>query len=273
MEKRNMKKIISEAYGEIAGENSSSCCGPSSCSADNTSYLERIGYSEEEIDSIPQEANLSLGCGNPTALAQLKAGETVLDLGCGAGVDCFLAATKVGAQGKVIGVDMTLEMLERARNNAREYDVSNVEFRLGEIENLPLADSSVDVVISNCVINLSADKNRVFQEIFRVLKPGGRISISDIALKGELPQPVKESEQAYVGCIAGALLKHDYERLIKEQGFKEVEIIEEDSSACVDSFTNDPVAGQILNAVEGCREDVVQQLKEVVKSVHIKGRK
>ena len=164
------------------------------------------GIQKKELKVIPDEANLALSCGNPTALAGLKKGEIVLDLGAGAGFDCFLAASKVGSKGKVIGVDMTPEMIEKARENAKRNAVKNVEFRLGEIENLPLADNSVDVVISNCVINLSADKQRVLQEIYRVLKPGGRISISDMALLKKLPEKIQENMLAYVGCIAGALL-------------------------------------------------------------------
>ena len=271
-EKKDIKRTVSEAYGKIVSEENS-CCSSSSCAPGKTQYLKSIGYSAEEISSIPEKANLSLGCGNPTAMDQLKEGETVLDLGCGAGADCFLAANKVGPRGKVIGVDMTPEMIERARNNAQENNVNNVEFRLGEIENLPLGDSTVDIVISNCVINLSADKRRVFEEVYRVLKPGGRLSISDIALEGELPPPVKENEQAYVGCIAGAILIHEYEQLIKNQGFKDMEVIKQESSACVDSFTNDPVAGRILADLEDYEGEVLEKLKELVKSVHVKGRK
>jgi len=270
--KKNIKKFVSEAYGNIAREGNS-CCGPSSCAPDQKAYLTGIGYSAEEIDTIPEEANLSLGCGNPTAMAQIKEGEIVLDLGCGAGADCFLAAKKVGPEGRVIGVDMTPEMIEKARNNARESSIDNVEFRLGEIENLPLADNSADIIISNCVINLSADKSRVFEEILRVLKPGGRISISDIALTEELPSPIKESEQAYVGCISGAILKDDYEQIVKDQGFKDVEIVTHDSSACIASFTNDPVAKELLAALKNYETDVTEKLQEIVKSVNIKGEK
>ncbi|MFO7952146.1 MAG: arsenite methyltransferase [Bacillota bacterium] len=266
--KKSIKKFVSEAYGNIASEGNS-CCGPPSCAPDQKAYLTGIGYSAEEIDKIPEEANLSLGCGNPTAMAQIKEGESVLDLGCGAGADCFLAAKKVGPEGRVIGVDMTPEMIEKAR----ESSMNNVEFRLGEIENLPLADNSADIIISNCVINLSADKSRVFEEIFRVLKPGGRISISDIALTEELPSPIKESEQAYLGCIAGALLIHDYEQIVKDQGFKDVEIITHDSSACIASFTNDPVAKELLATSKNYEKDVTEKLQETVKSVNIKGKK
>lgn len=188
---------------------------------------QRVGYSPEELAAIPEDANLGLGCGNPSALAGLKPGEIVLDLGSGAGIDCFLAAGKVGPKGRVIGVDMTPEMLDRARENARQADATNVEFRLGEIENLPAADNSVDIISSNCVINLSTDKPRVFREAFRVLRPGGRLMVSDLALKMPLPKAVRESVDAYVACIAGALVKDDYLGAIREAGFRDVEVVSE----------------------------------------------
>jgi SAM-dependent methyltransferase len=183
-----------------------------------------IGYSEQELRSVPENANLGLGCGNPVALASLHAGETVLDLGAGAGFDCFLAARRVGKNGKVIGVEMTPEMLKNARENAKRGPYENVEFRLGEIENLPVEPESVDVIISNCVINLSPDKKRVFQEAFRVLKPGGRLMISDLVLLKDLPESVKKSVQAYTGCIAGALRKEEYLKLIEDTGFRHIDV-------------------------------------------------
>ena len=271
---KDIKKTVSEAYGKIAKE-SESCCGPSCCDtneADGKSYLQNIGYTEEEIKSIPEEANLSLGCGNPTGVAELNKGETVLDLGSGAGVDCLLAAVKVGEKGRVIGVDMTPEMIAKARENVEKHNYTNIEFRLGEIENLPLADNSVDVVISNCVINLSADKSRVFEEIYRVLKPGGRISISDIALREELPKEIKNLDKAYVSCIAGAILIEEYERIIIEKGFKEVMIIDKENSACVDSFTNDPVAKEVIESLNNLDESLVEKLKDQVVSVNVKGK-
>ena len=186
-------------------------------------------YSKEELNSIPKDSHLGLGSGNPVALANVQSGETVVDLGSGAGIDCFLAAKEIGDEGKVIGVDMTPEMIEKARNNAKLGDFRNVEFRLGEIENLPVADESVDVVISNCVINLSTDKSRVFKEAFRVLKHKGRIMISDIVLLKKLPEFIKESVEAYVGCLSGAMIKNEYLKLIKNAGFEDVEIIHEDN--------------------------------------------
>jgi len=203
-----------------------------------------MGYSEEELGTIPQEANLGLGCGNPTALAGLSKGEVVLDLGSGGGIDCFLASSAVGEGGKVIGVDMTPPMIDQARATARSHGYRNVEFRLGEIENLPVADASVDTVISNCVINLSPDKPRVFREAFRALKPGGRLMVSDIVLVGELPASVKDSSDAYVSCLAGAVSKEEYLSAIGEAGFQRVEILgeqpagakrsREESSCCCD---------------------------------------
>ncbi|MEM3586435.1 MAG: arsenite methyltransferase [Candidatus Jordarchaeaceae archaeon] len=227
--KEEVKKIVRKGYAEIAKQ-SSTCCPTSSCCGSTSMPYDisrRIGYTDEEIKSVPEEANLGLGCGNPVALASLKEGETVLDLGSGAGFDCFLAAHRVGPSGKVIGVDMTPEMVEKARENARKANYRNVEFRLGEIENLPVADNSVDVIISNCVINLSPDKARVFQEAFRVLRPGGRLLISDIVLLKELPSSIKNMVAAYIGCIAGAALKNEYLELIRKAGFQDVKIIDE----------------------------------------------
>lgn len=209
---------------------------------------------------------MALSCGNPTALTSLKEGETVLDLGSGAGFDCFLAASKVGANGKVIGVDVTPEMIEKARDNAKKNRIENVEFRLGEIENLPVADNSVDAVISNCVINLSADKPKVFQEIYRVLKPGGRIAISDIALKKELPKKGRQSTKAYVGCIGGATLIAEYKKIVEASGLKDIKIIVKGSSACIDPNTKDPIGSAILN---GLGED--ESLEGYVVSVYVEG--
>ncbi len=217
---------------------------------------------------IPDDANLALSCGNPIALASLKEGEVVLDLGSGAGFDCFLAASIVGPNGRVIGVDLTPEMIEKARNIAKKNGVKNVEFRLGEIENLPLADNSVDVVISNCVINLSADKPRVFQEIYRVLKPDGRIAISDIALKKELPEKIRESIEAYVGCVGGAILIDKYKKVVEESGLKDVNITIKGSSTCIDPNTKDPIGRAILDGLE----DSVS-LEEYVVSVYVEGHK
>jgi arsenite methyltransferase len=187
---------------------------------------EAFGYSAEELTSIPAEANMGLSCGNPTATAHLKAGEVVVDLGSGGGLDVFLAAKKVGPAGKAIGIDMTPEMIDRARANAESGGYTNVEFYLSTIDKLPLPDASVDCVISNCVLNLAPDKPKVFREIYRVLKPGGRLAVSDIALKAELPAAVASSVAAYVGCIAGAILIEDYKKGLMDAGFKYVEVVD-----------------------------------------------
>jgi ubiquinone/menaquinone biosynthesis C-methylase UbiE len=248
MKEGKIKRVVREGYAKIAKQ-SNQCCAPANpcCGgADLAQSISRaIGYSEEELKSVPEGANLGLGCGNPIALASLKKGETVLDLGSGAGFDCFLAADRVGKKGKVIGVDMTPEMVDKARENARKGNYKNVEFRLGEIENLPVADNSVDVVISNCVINLSPDKKRVFQEAFRVLKPGGRLMVSDTVLMKELPASVRNSIQAYVGCLSGAIIRDEYLKAIKTAGFRKVKIIEE-TSFPIECLANDPTALAIL---------------------------
>ena len=260
MEEKDIKKIVREGYGAIASKGSSccgpaepSCCGPAVPSCCGTSAAEdisaKIGYTKEELESIPKGANLGLGCGNPVALASLQEGETVLDLGSGPGLDCFLAASKVGEKGRVIGVDMTHEMLEKARENARQGGYGNVEFRLGEIENLPVADNSVDAIISNCVINLSPDKSRVFQEAFRVLKPGGRLMVSDIVLEGELPEVIRESAAAYVGCISGSIAKDVYLGMIADAGFQDIQVIEE-SVFPFDCMANDETAQAIIASLD-----------------------
>lgn len=227
MKELEIKKAVRDNYGKIAIENSS-CCGPKSCGCNSTDdQSQNIGYSYEELKTLPEGANLGLGCGNPIAHATLKEGETVLDLGSGAGIDCFLAVPVVGETGKVIGVDMTPEMIFKARENAEKGNFKNVEFRLGEIEKLPVSDNSVDVIISNCVINLSPDKDAVFKEAFRVLKPGGRLMVSDIVLLKPLPDFIREAVQAYVGCVAGASLKEDYLGKLEGAGFKSIEILQE----------------------------------------------
>ena len=231
MKKDEVKKAVRKTYGQIA-KTSDACCGASQvtscgCGAQPDGISKVVGYSDQELASLPQGADLGLGCGNPVALASLKKGQTVLDLGSGAGIDCFLAAKNVGAKGRVIGVDMTAGMLEKARANARKGGFRNVEFRLGEIENLPVADNSVDVVISNCVINLCTDKKRVFKEVFRALRPGGRMMVSDIVLKAPLPAIVRDSVEAYVSCIAGAALKKTYLGAIRAAGFEHIRVLGE----------------------------------------------
>lgn len=252
MKDEEIRKAVREGYGKIAvqgtdGRVAANNCGCGcGCGSIPETLSKAMGYSDEELTVVPEGANLGLGCGNPTALASLKEGEVVLDLGSGAGFDCFLAAEKVGESGKVIGVDMTAEMIEKARQNATKSNYRNIEFRLGEIENLPVADNSVDVVISNCVINLSPDKKRVFQETYRVLKPGGRIMVSDITLLKELPTAVKSSIAAYVGCVAGATTREEYLATVADAGFQEVEIIGESSAkGLYDSETAQAFAGSL----------------------------
>ncbi len=200
--------------------------GLSGAHAGVRAIAEAFGYTPEELASIPAEANMGLSCGNPTAFARLRPGETVVDLGCGGGLDVLLAAARVGPTGKAIGIDMTPEMLERARRNAIKQGLANAEFHLAAIDRLPLADASVDCVISNCVINLAPDKGAVFREVFRVLKPGGRLAVSDIALKRPLPPELARDVMAYVGCIAGAVLLDDYERELCAAGFQAVRVVD-----------------------------------------------
>lgn len=274
MQDEAIRKRVREGYGAIA-KAESSCCGPTKSCCSGPSLAEQvsksIGYSDEEIEGVPDGANLGLGCGNPVALASLKEGEVVLDLGSGAGFDCFLAASKVGRSGKVIGIDMTAEMLEKARENARKGDYQNVEFRLGEIEHIPVGDNSVDAIISNCVINLSPDKAAVFSEAFRVLKPGGRLMVSDIVLEGELPDVVRESAAAYVGCISGAVLKEDYLSLIRHAGFAEVDVLE--SKAFPIDFINSDET--VLAAIDklGLSRNEMDDLLVSVQSAKVKAVK
>ncbi len=223
MESDEVKRVVKEKYSRIA---SGSDCGCGCAPASSEQISRSIGYSEDDISHVP-EANLGLGCGNPTAMAEIREGDTVLDLGSGAGFDAFLAAKRVGKKGRVIGVDMTEEMLEKARSNAKKYGYGNVEFVLGDIEDLPLEDASVDIIISNCVINLAPDKSRVFAEAYRVLKKTGRMFASDIVLLEELTDEQKKDEDLLAGCVAGALLRDDYLGKIKEAGFK-VRILSED---------------------------------------------
>ncbi len=226
MKLNETKQNIKEAYGKIAQNNSGCGCGTSCCSTTNEETSKSIGYSDDEINSVP-DANLGLGCGNPTALGNIKEGDIVLDLGSGAGFDAFLAAKKVGDTGKVIGVDMTEEMIHKAKENAKKYGYKNTEFRLGDIENLPMEDNSVDIIISNCVINLATDKDKVFSESFRVLKENGKMFVSDIVLLKELSEEQKHDKDLISGCVGGALLKDEYLAKIRNMGFK-VKILGED---------------------------------------------
>ncbi len=270
MKKEEVRKTVREGYAQVA-KSSSSCCAPqSSCGCSSnvaTDISKGVGYSDQDIESVPDGANLGLGCGNPVALASLKKGDVVLDLGSGAGFDCFLAANTVGKSGKVIGVDMTPEMIEKARENARRGGYQNVEFRLGEIEHLPTADNSVDVIISNCVINLSPEKDSVFKEAFRVLKPGGRLMVSDIVLLNELPDSIKKSVAAYIGCVAGASLKDEYLENIKAAGFKEVAVVDETSFPSGQGVT-DPIVQTLANDF-GVSQADLKKLGSSIKSIKV----
>jgi arsenite methyltransferase len=225
MKDKEIKEAVKGRYAQIANQDQRSCCP--SCSGGASFILQARGieYPRADLEHIPEEAIMGLGCGNPTAIAELKAGEVVLDLGSGAGVDVFLAANKVGPTGKAIGVDMTKEMVDKAEEIAKNYGYRNVEFRLGEMEKLPVEDESVDVIISNCVINLSPDKSKVFQETYQALKPKGRLIVSDIVSEGVLPDEIRDNPDAWACCIGGALEQQEYLEEIKRAGFEDVEVV------------------------------------------------
>lgn len=272
MEKSEVKKVVRSGYAAIAKSGYSCCGGGSSCCSSDSieSASKQMGYSDQDLEQVPAGANLGLGCGNPVALASLREGKTVLDLGSGAGFDCFLAASRVGKTGKVIGVDMTPEMIEKARENKQKGDFDNVEFRLGEIENLPVADSSVDAVISNCVINLSPEKNRVFEEVYRVLRPRGRIMVSDIVLLKPIPDAIMNSIEMYVSCVAGASLKSDYIDAIQAAGFQDVRVVNETSFGAdyIDSMIGTQSAEAIINYLEYPKE-YIREIADSIVSVKV----
>ena len=264
IEQERVREQVREGYTKIAkvgvftteAGSESACCSGGCCgstSLDVEELVKNIGYTESELATVPESANMGLSCGNPTAIASLKTGETVLDLGSGGGFDAFVAGPKVGSSGKVIGVDMTPEMISKARKDTGVYTkhtgLSNVEFRLGEIENLPVADASVDVVISNCVLNLSPNKPQVWKEVARVLRPGGRVAISDLALLKPLPPEVVKMVEALVGCVAGAILVTDIERITKEVGLTNIRL--ESKPGYVEAMTSwqDPLYQKILAAL------------------------
>ena len=274
MKADQIREIVKSRYAKVALESTpcctprKSCCGSSHGAED---LSRQVGYTENDINSVPEGANLGLGCGNPVALASLKEGDVVLDLGSGAGFDAFLAAAKVGPAGRVIGVDMTPEMIEKAKANARKGSFQNVEFRLGEIENLPVSDNEVDVIISNCVINLSPNKEQVFKEACRVLKPGGRLLVSDLVLLRPLPESIRQSVDAYVGCIAGAVMKKHYLAAMESAGFHNVMVVAEDiypvrlaitdpisKAINLDSTTVSENAEAILESVAGIKVSAIK---------------
>jgi ubiquinone/menaquinone biosynthesis C-methylase UbiE len=262
-----IRKKVREGYARVV-VNQASCCGSA---ADKTS--KSTGYTEEELQCVPEGANMGLGCGNPVALASLKEGDTIIDLGSGAGFDCFLAAKRVGEKGKVIGVDMTPEMIDKARQNARKGKYENVEFRLGEIENLPVADNTADAIISNCVINLAPNKKRVFEEAFRVLKPGGRLMVSDIVLLKELPEALKKGAHP-ASCIHGAIMKDKYIETIKQAEFRDVRIIEKKQYSFKDIVSDPDAKVIVFNSEKNVEElksvsELDEKAKETVKEAMV----
>ena len=271
MEKKTeeIKKNVRDGYAKAVTQKTS-CCSTNSCcsSTDQAKNIsKKVGYSDTEIDAVPEGANLGFGCGNPVAIASLKEGEIVLDLGSGAGFDAFLASPRVGPSGRVIGVDMTPEMLQRARANAKKGNYANVEFRLGEIEKLPVEDSSIDVIISNCVINLSPEKEKVFEEAFRALKPGGRLMVSDLVLTKDLPKEIKDSVEAYVGCLSGAIMKDEYLGFIKKAGFRDVKIVSQ-SNYPIEAMAND-VTAQVVNNNTDIKVSDLQGVEDTVASIKV----
>jgi SAM-dependent methyltransferase len=253
LDSESIRRAIREGYGKIAEKDTSCCSGVSCCGSnteDSAQLAQYVGYSTEELAALPEGANMGLSCGNPNALAALRPGEVVLDLGSGGGFDVFIAARKVGASGRAIGVDMTPEMLAKARKSIGPYrersGLDNVEFRLGEIEHLPLADNSVDAVISNCVLNLSPDKAQVWREIARVLKPGGRVAVSDLALLRPLPAEILKMVEALVGCVAGAVLVSETERMAREAGLTEIRLNAKKEYVTAMTDWNDPLYRKIV---------------------------
>jgi SAM-dependent methyltransferase len=261
-----LREQVKDGYGRIAREADGCGCG---CAPSGVAdHAKGIGYRDDQIEGVPDGANLGLGCGNPTAIASLRSGEVVVDLGSGAGFDAFLAAREVGKTGRVIGVDMTDEMLEKARRNAEAGGFKNVEFRKGQIEALPVDDASVDAIISNCVINLSPEKDRVFKEAYRVLRPGGRLMISDIVLEKPLPEAVTANLDAYLGCVGGASLRSEYLDVIRKSGFSHVEITGEQNLAGSDAGWADEAITRL-----GIDEATAREALQAVTSLSILARK
>lgn len=262
----SVRQHVRKWYGDVAQSQTSGCCSGSCCSAAASGTPEAmvaLGYSTEEMDAAPEGANMGLGCGNPQAIANLRSGQTVLDLGSGGGFDCFLAAPRVGKSGHVIGVDMTPEMVSKARANAEKAGYPNVEFRLGEIEHLPVADNTVDVIISNCVINLSPDKKQVFRDAYRVLREGGRLAVSDVVAVKPIPEPLKRSMEAHCACVAGAALVSDVEQMLQEVGLEKIVIqLKQESKTLIktwfpDSGCEDYVISATIEATKTSRQRII----------------
>jgi SAM-dependent methyltransferase len=275
-----IREQVRESYGEIAADKQSGCCGSGESSTESSSccgtsevddYAVELGYEPGELMDIPEDANLGLGCGNPTAIAEIEPGQVVLDLGSGAGMDAFLAARRVGEEGRVIGVDMTPEMLARARRTAVQEGVADrVEFREGLIEDLPVISDRVDVVISNCVVNLSPDKPEVFREAFRVLKPGGRLAVSDICLTEPLPKAVRDAAAAHVACIGGADLADDYLEAIRDAGFVDIDWTRNSAAPMFEAIRDDSV---LAESIEQLGDEGLDELDDIVWSYRIEARK
>ena len=276
MNNERIQKNVKSGYAEIVKRNTKKsflpnifqCCDPKEIATD---IGKKIGYSEEELKNVPEDANLGIGCGNPTALASIKKGETILDLGSGAGFDCFLASKETGETGKVIGVDITPEMVVQAKKNAEKGNYKNIEFKVGEIENLPIESNSVDLIISNCVINLSNQKEQVFKEAFRVAKPKGRIMISDIILLNELPDYVKNSVEGHIACLAGAVRKEDYINAITKAGFTDISI-DKQAPFPIELMLNDPIAEKIVRE-NNLTEKEIKDIANSIASISISAKK
>lgn len=276
MNNEQIQKNVKSGYAGIVKRNTKKsflpnffqCCDPKEIAAD---IGKKIGYSEEELKNVPEDANLGIGCGNPTALASIKKGETILDLGSGAGFDCFLASRETGETGKVIGVDITPEMVAQAKKNAKKGNYKNVEFKVGEIENLPIEDNTIDLIISNCVINLSNQKEQVFKEAFRVAKPNGRMMISDIILLNDLPDYVKNSVEGHIACLAGAVKKEDYINAISKAGFTGINI-DKQAPFPIKLMLNDPIAEKIVRE-NNLSEKEIEDIANSIASISISAKK
>jgi SAM-dependent methyltransferase len=276
MNNEKIQKNVKSGYANILTRNTRrsflpnifQCCDPKEIATD---IGKKIGYSEDELRNVPEDANLGIGCGNPTGLASIKKGETVLDLGSGAGFDCFLASKETGETGKVIGVDITPEMVAQAKKNAEKGKYKNVEFKVGEIENLPIESNSIDLIISNCVINLSNQKNQVFKEAFRVAKSNGRIMISDIILLHDLPDYVKNSVEGHIACLAGAVRKEDYINAIARAGFSDISI-DKEAPFPIELMLNDPIAEKIVRE-NNLTEKEIKSIANSIASISISAKK
>lgn len=276
MNNEQIQKDVKTGYADIVKRNTKKsflpkffqCCEPKELATD---IGKKIGYSEEELKNVPDDANLGIGCGNPTALASIKKGETILDLGSGAGFDCFLAAQQTGETGRVIGVDITPEMVVQAKKNAQKGNYKNVEFKIGEIENLPVENNSIDLIISNCVINLSNQKEQVFKEAYRVAKPNGRIMISDIILLNDLPAYIKNSVEGHIACLAGAVRKEHYLDAIQKAGFTDISI-DKEAPFPIELMLNDPIAEKIVRENNLSEKDV-KDIANSIASILISARK